>query len=187
VSAGDFFSVLFKHDPYVKLFGKSTAGAFGAYGSLTSPYPGFLLSKQLVDFFQVNAPTSYLSHTYFPIDFPVWFDKDSVCAGVDNIVSNAVTWIDQNISDLKTVKQGSVRLFPNPANDFVNIDVQGAAPETFYITLTDLIGQTLRTQQFIVNSQNTTTSLNLKGLTPGMYFVTVKNGDGQKVFKLMKL
>ena len=136
VSAGDFFSVLFKHQPQTKIFGKSSAGAFGAYEGLSLSDAGYYASMQLYNFYQVAAPMAYLTHTQFPVDYPMWFNRDSVCAGVDNIVSSAIQWIN-GVEAVKNLNLRSldVYIFPNPADKYLNLSISASEDDHLSIKL----------------------------------------------------
>lgn len=148
VSAGDFFPVLFRHDPDVKVFGKSTAGAYGAYNSISLPYSGYYASRQEVNFFQVGAATSYITHVAVPVDSAMWFRADSVCAGVDNVVHDAVRWIEGYISTgiagVETA-QPSANIYPNPTPATGSINMEIYLPQAGNVTmlLTNMVGATV--------------------------------------------
>jgi len=74
----------------------------------------------------------------------------------------------------------SVSLFPNPASDHVRVTGGNLSTGTF-ITLTDLSGKTLR--NLPVSGQ--AADLDLTGIAPGIYIVTVHSGSGTSVKKLI--
>jgi len=183
ISAGDFMPVLFKHDMDVRLFGKSTAGAFGAYQPVTLPGTTYIASRQAVNFFQVGSDTSYLSHTSLPVDQPVWFDKDSVCRGVDNVVTTAVTWINGIVSvgtPATTISQ--VRLYPNPAVNYVDISLSVPQAMPLHIELRNTLGQLEKTITYDATAGANVVQMNIAGLhlSPGNYSVTISAPDGTR-------
>jgi len=78
---------------------------------------------------------------------------------------------------------GVARLYPNPANGFVNLQL----PErrgVMQIRVLNSMGATVIRQ----NTNQSLTNLKLQGLAPGIYWVEVLNGDGRLAYrsKLLK-
>ncbi len=70
-------------------------------------------------------------------------------------------------------KQISAEVFPNPANNYLNLFIQPIASSNFIVTLTDDAGRTVFTQN---NIQPTILySLNVSNIPAGMYIMTIKN------------
>jgi sugar lactone lactonase YvrE len=87
--------------------------------------------------------------------------------------NNPVTTIT---TDIKT------KMYPNPAHESVFVYVNGYGKTT--ITLTDMWGKTIATQQKDING-TFTTSFPLQKLPTGIYFVTVFANGAKQVHKLM--
>jgi hypothetical protein len=68
-------------------------------------------------------------------------------------------------------------LSPNPARGQVHFEVYGQQRQAVYVDLIDLHGRTLRSQKTLVDTEVHACSLSLVGLTPGLYFVQVRNDD----------
>jgi hypothetical protein len=67
----------------------------------------------------------------------------------------------------------SAEVFPNPANNYLNVFIQPIASSNFVVTLTDDAGRTVFTQS---NIQPTILySLNVSQVPAGMYVMTIKN------------
>ena len=67
----------------------------------------------------------------------------------------------------------TVDVFPNPANNYLNLFIQPIASSNFVVTLTDLAGRTVFTQ---ANIQPTILySLNVTALPAGVYIMNIKN------------
>jgi alpha-amylase len=77
---------------------------------------------------------------------------------------------------------GSIRLYPNPAREFLTIEYAGnkGALKT---TILDLKGAIVR-QEEISNGEAVTKQISLKGLKPGLYLVKIQNGN---LFRTAKL
>lgn len=139
-SAGDLIPVLFKHDSYVRTFGRSTAGAFGAYHAITLSQP-YYASRQDANFFQASNPNYYLTHTEFPVDQPTWLKQDSVCMGIDNVVSEAINWITQTtgVAEVQTDKP-AVAVYPVPTTGDFIVGITSRLTENANIIMTDITG-----------------------------------------------
>lgn len=67
----------------------------------------------------------------------------------------------------------TIRLYPNPATAYINVEFAATQPVTgtALITITDKFGATVATRSFTAISG--TERFNLPGLTPGLYYVTI--------------
>lgn len=70
-----------------------------------------------------------------------------------------------------------VKLYPVPANNVLNIDAQWQTARDFYVTITDMQGQLVRSWK-----ENATTHYNkqipLNSMVNGNYFITINDGTG---------
>jgi len=79
----------------------------------------------------------------------------------------------------------SVKVFPNPASDRITINLAGLTGEDFTITLTDLTGRQLRADRpGRLNNGLSAYSMDVTGVQPGVYFVTVFNAAMRAVTKV---
>ena len=181
-SAGDFFPVLFKRDEHVRIFGKSTAGAYGARTPITMPVANYSASRQEVNFYDVNDPTYYLSHTSVPVDTAVWLRQDSVCHGVDNIVTTAVDWIHhENVRVQEVSAQLGVRLYPNPTRGNVTMAINTIAAADVQVSLINMLGTTIDRRTLHVNGGDQSMKLPYADLhLPSGTYQVVVQGDGLK-------
>ena len=68
-----------------------------------------------------------------------------------------------------------IAVYPNPAQDFVNIRIEGFDPgKSMEVIVVNLVGQTLLMQPI----QSPDTRLTTSTLQPGVYLVQVRNGNG---------
>ncbi|MEI8114777.1 MAG: T9SS type A sorting domain-containing protein [Bacteroidia bacterium] len=91
-SAGDVTAQRLRYLPMVRFFGASTPASYSFIGELV--IPGWALSVGYNDMFHLNDPGNYLNGKEFPIDYPVWFNKDDVAKGIDPIVEKSLDWIN---------------------------------------------------------------------------------------------
>ncbi|MBP6403452.1 MAG: T9SS type A sorting domain-containing protein [Bacteroidia bacterium] len=86
-------------------------------------------------------------------------------------------------TDISEVSAAQCSVFPNPAQDLINIQSKIQVPSQSYITLTDLKGRVLSIKPFL-NSQE---SISLLGLSPGVYHLKITSGIFAEDFKILKL
>ena len=72
-------------------------------------------------------------------------------------------------------------LFPNPATDELTIETAASNYASF--TITNGIGQTFAQQQITAKQ----TIVNVKDLTPAIYYITFKGDNGTLVQRFIKL
>ena len=79
-----------------------------------------------------------------------------------------------------------VSIFPNPANDIVNISLSSLSGDPVLLSVSDITGRVLRTKKVHNNAADLATSFDISALSPGIYFVKVKAGTQQYVIKFVK-
>ncbi len=107
---------------------------------------------------------------YFDYNLPV----------VTNTVTNIVGW-PAGIADMSNVVVSDVQLFPNPAENELNVKISKGTFNT--ISVINSVGQVVMKQD--VNG--TSTQLNVKGLPAGGYYISVKGNSGVKVERFQKM
>lgn len=80
-----------------------------------------------------------------------------------------------------TSKDASIKVYPNPANDVVNVWLNSNVKTT--ITLTDIFGKII----YNTAPDNNKTALNMSGLSSGLYIIKCQSGNDVKTFKISKL
>lgn len=145
ISAGDFLQILFKKHPFVRTFGKSTAGAYGGLSGIPLTNSNYYAAKQQANFYEISNPGYYLSHTEYPIDQPVWYNKDSVCAGRDNVVGEAVKWIYGKLSveGISGNANSAISIYPNPATSGIDISITSSTNEAASLRVMNMYGVVL--------------------------------------------
>lgn len=78
------------------------------------------------------------------------------------------------------------KVFPNPVNDVLTIDID--APEAVSTTLiiSDVLGRSIKSERLTTLKGLNTFSINLNGIATGTYFLTVNDGQTQRVEKIVK-
>ncbi|MCL5031200.1 MAG: T9SS type A sorting domain-containing protein, partial [Bacteroidetes bacterium] len=120
VSNGDLTAQRLRYHPMVKFFGASSNASLG-FNTFITDFSGWFLRYSIADAYHVNNPGIYLNRREFPIDFPVWHNRDDVAAGKDAVVEKALDWINNLIygHDLKVNKS-----YYHPENDTLKVSVQ---------------------------------------------------------------
>jgi hypothetical protein len=114
-------------------------------------------------------------------------------APASSIVSNVASATANNLTLATTSNTADVKplqAFPNPFNDFFNLNVPATSGDNVLVVLTDVSGRTVYSQRF----ENLFDGNNLLRIQPGTalptgaYFVKViyNNGGEQKIIQLLK-
>jgi len=84
--------------------------------------------------------------------------------------------------------EASVKLFPNPARDYADISLENESliSDGVSINILDIVGNTVRTSAIGETSRGNY-KLDLRSLSPGVYFVVISGGNYRKSLKLVKL
>jgi len=103
VSFGDQFPFYLSHHENVKFFGKPTAGDFTGISQQDQYYAHSEWSIGIanVNSYPIGTPGEYMALKTFPdsIEFPwveyeeVWFTRENVANGIDDVVEAAMSWI----------------------------------------------------------------------------------------------
>jgi hypothetical protein len=72
-----------------------------------------------------------------------------------------------------------VTIYPNPANDFINLNVLSKAEGNVMITIVDVTGKVCLQQQRIIKTGYNKLLLNTSELNKGIYFVQTTNQLGE--------
>ncbi len=104
----------------------------------------------------------------------IYFDGNPV------VMTNTVEDIIDGPSKVNTAQQTTLQVYPNPANDELNIKMGKDAYSSF--TITNIMGQSMLQQRLIT----TLTKTDISTLPAGIYFITLKGENGTKVLKFLK-
>lgn len=136
----------------------------------------------------VSSPMGLMPLFTYPVGF-----EDTICVTItysfvnaDGTKDTCKTQVCQVFSS-GTPPAGLLRFFPNPANNFLAVEVMASVGEMSTIEITDYMGRPMITQRF----ENLTQGLNslylgIYDLPKGLYAMKVKVGSESKVVKFVK-
>jgi hypothetical protein len=82
---------------------------------------------------------------------------------------------------------GRLDIYPNPAQDYLNISLQDPATGLLHVTLYSLDGKKIWQQNELKSSKQLNTSVNLQYIQPGMYMLQLELGDQiREIRKIIK-
>ncbi|UTW67775.1 T9SS type A sorting domain-containing protein [bacterium SCSIO 12643] len=96
------------------------------------------------------------------------------CYGADTVFVDFIL-------DIPTLDKASVNIYPNPAADYLNIDMKGFNGQEVQVIITDMGGKHVINNILKVNG-NQTSTLDVSNLPTGTYFIQIQ-AENQKVVK----
>jgi hypothetical protein len=148
------------------------------YFYLNDPYMPFTMRNEVsrtrfADVIQRNTKlTTLQSNVFFTLPCPGETGEDSVAA-VDSVMTPTIE------RDLNS----TARIFPNPATNTLHVDF-GSWTESVNVRIFSPGNTLVRSQTAAAGISGT--DINISGLPPGIYFVTISNGKDLKTFKMVK-
>jgi len=106
--------------------------------------------------------------------------NDFECASYSNDYYAQYT----NIEDISLV--GEFTVFPNPADDILNVRIENMEVDDFTIQIFDMSGRVLMTEYVNFAIGNMSFSLNIQALSQGIYFVEVTSMNGSARQRFVK-
>lgn len=92
-------------------------------------------------------------------------------------------------SEIRTVSNKvsfSVSLYPNPANDNLNVIINAAQNETIQMEVLNMDGKIIVSTSSSIVVGTTTKNINVSSLSSGTYFIKIETGKGQSTLKFVK-
>jgi hypothetical protein len=91
-----------------------------------------------------------------------------------------VSYFDNLTMGNKTIgireqKMVNAQIFPNPANDYIQIKLNTPSQETTEVTIINALGKVVKTEY--INSVNSNKQISTSDLSRGVYFVKLKNAN----------
>jgi len=90
------------------------------------------------------------------------------------------------ISHLNGTKFRNVKLYPNPAGDFVYLNFGEEEFKKIAVSVTNMQGHLVLTKEFTDLTPGITIGLSISRLHEGRYFIKVSDGTDQSIFQMIK-
>ena len=150
------------------------SGAFGNSGVITSPVsPGTSVSES----FTINVPTSINENKIKVIGFVAYYSTE---IGARSILDVAEVTPTSFVGIEESNNNRFLKLFPNPANDMVEVLI---TDENFHRTscsMQDMTGKIIKEDHLLNNNRWV---LDLTDVNPGMYLITCTSKNGTIITK----
>ena len=78
-----------------------------------------------------------------------------------------------------------VSVYPNPASNYVNVEVLSDEAQQFTATVVDMMGKTVYTDQFGHNGGDQIYTIPVTSLSKGVYFLHLNSANGSHVQKFI--
>ncbi len=102
-----------------------------------------------------------------------------------SILKSSYITVDRCAGNEDLLTQPWFSIFPNPASDKVNIDVNGEFNGTFRVILFDFTGRKVLEQQSDPIAKGRTITIDISGFKKGLYFLRVQSGKNTVTRKLI--
>jgi hypothetical protein len=99
-------------------------------------------------------------------------------------VKKADIGVVNSINEYNTIN--SVSIYPNPANDYVNVNIISPVSTNAIINISNILGQQVYSESINVKAGSTNVTINVNNLPAGMYIVNVSNSTGTNAKKIVK-
>ena len=121
-----------------------------------------------------HFPVSEGTHTY------TWkYQKDMMMeAGWDCVWIDEIIFPCSNFTSIEEVEDKNIRIYPNPTNDFINIEINDNHNGNFNISIYNSLGIK------VMETSNEST-INIEDLPSGMYFINVTTENLNKTKKII--
>ncbi len=104
---------------------------------------------------------------------------------IDDIAFSKITKIEEQ----NLITDGSLRIFPNPANSSISIEFTHDYKGRIELEIKDIYSRTLKQSKASKEDEKLDARMNMSSLKKGMYFISARNESGELLFvsKIMKL
>jgi len=97
------------------------------------------------------------------------------------VCTNACSLITTGIPEYKAPELGVIKnLYPNPANLEINLLLNMESAMNIQVAVTDILGKTALTRSYGSMQGEHLLKLDVSGLSPGIYLITVSNAKGDR-------
>jgi hypothetical protein len=168
----------------------------------SDPDAGQTLTYSIIDgntdnAFAIDANTGGLivnnsSVLNFEINPFFWLTVRVQDNGPGNLFSQAIITvglmdINVNIHEIISGLQATCQIYPNPANNFINVNIVNFEEELVIISLIDLSGEVIIRQECEVLDGSLLKRIDIEELRKGLYIVSIQAGDRMLFEKFIKL
>jgi len=84
------------------------------------------------------------------------------------------------LTGVESISNNGVLIYPNPTNDYLNIT--GDFGNEIQVEISDISGKVIR----LLSSSDSITRINVQGMSAGVYFIRITDGDKSVVKKIIK-
>jgi len=142
-----------------------------------------LYNNTVNDINLTNYFLSDLSGFMHKWEFPENTSLSRIPSGTGDFVSTTVTFSAENDDTLSVdsvLSESSVRVFPNPASDWLNITWKTFSTET-QITIVDILGR----QVYDTETNSNEIKIDVSNLSFGLYIIKMKNSPADYSHKII--
>ncbi|MCB0283601.1 MAG: T9SS type A sorting domain-containing protein [Calditrichaeota bacterium] len=190
ISNGDFESFRLRLHPNAQLFGKSSCGAFATSVQQDIGNSNWFFLLTTGNGYPVNKAGEYLTHTNLEIDRDVWLTQEGILNNQDDVVSEAVDWINLSSGIVPAGNPvNSFTLFqnyPNPFNPTTTISYIAPANVQIEIKIFNIQGREIFS--FQRNHKDTGKhEIQFDGFSipSGLYFYSISTGYFKETKKMI--
>jgi hypothetical protein len=162
----------YSHTSWYNFYNSSISGN----NSIAVPTKDLFVKRE----FDLLANGNFMAGDTVQIRFRLFSDPYSNGWGwiIDNL---NIQDVGTNVNSL-TISSGEILLFPNPATDGLNIQLQTQKTiEKLIVKSYNSLGKLIYNQQFAVGTNNFQKQIDLRNFSPGLYLFTVGAENGQGV------
>jgi serine protease AprX len=173
-TAGDNDDVTAKliNDLDIKVVKNSNATPYFPWSLLNNNFAAQLPnSKDNVEKVEINNPTGV---------YQIQISHKGILQGGNQQYSLVVSGINSTLST-QSFETGSVVVFPNPTNGYLNIDSKGLVIKT--LELYDMTGRKVKD---IKGDYNNTISVDMTDFEKGVYMLKISDGESSKIKNIIK-
>ncbi|MDL2296993.1 T9SS type A sorting domain-containing protein [Bacteroidales bacterium OttesenSCG-928-B11] len=159
------------------------------YNASEDVFPAIAIANGKVNFLWQSAyvPGSYIRENSTAavcttmVDL-VWHQLDLDEVGEFNNIKS-INNDDIGFTSHNSIK--NVKIYPNPAQDNVTVVIETTDNSPATVTVTNLLGQTVYTEQININAGTNIYNINVNGFQNGFYMVNIKTTNGSNTQKLI--
>lgn len=99
-------------------------------------------------------------------------------------ITQTVTINTTGIDELNSVE--TISLQPNPAKDFLNVQMNLAVGKQYKLTIQNVLGEVLNLQNLNASASHNSSTLDISALSSGVYFLNLQSGRSSLVKRFVK-